>query len=182
MAEFPKSCERRLEIGGGAMRRKDRAITRFEDIVAVMSNCEVCHVGFHDDEYPYVVPMNFGMTVDDEHRITLYFHGAEAGKKHDLLKKDNRVGFVMEDTHGIKTGKHVGACECTMEFESVMGTGTIEYVDDAAKVEALHAILKQYNVSEGPNYHFHDEVVPRTVLLMLKVKEVTAKRRKVGLP
>ncbi len=164
------------------MRRKDRAITDFNEILAVMRRCDVCHVAFFDADYPYVVPMNFGMWVDGNQRIVLYFHGASSGKKHDLIRKNNKVGFVMETTHGIVTGRAVGECECTMEFESVMGTGTIEYVEAAQKIDALRAILKQYNVSEGDNYHFHDEVAPRTALLRLSVHDLSAKRRKVGQP
>lgn len=163
------------------MRRKDREITDFNEIIAVMKNCKVCHVAFYSDDYPYVVPMNFGMNVV-ENDVTLFFHGANSGKKHDLIKINNKVGFVMECTHGIVTGEEVGACECTMEFESVMGTGVIEYVEESQKVEALHTLLKQYNVSEGENYHFHNEVVPATTVFRLKVNSLSAKRRKVGRP
>lgn len=67
------------------MRRTDREITDFSQIVEIMKRCEVCHISF-SDEYPYVVPMNFGMKIDGE-EITLYFHGADVGKKHDLIKK-----------------------------------------------------------------------------------------------
>ena len=158
------------------MRRSDREITNFNEIVAAMKTCEVCHVAFFDEEYPYVVPMNFGMQVKGQ-EVVLYFHGANAGKKHDLLKKNNKVAFVMECTHGIVTGKKVGACECTMEFESIMGTGVIDYLEEYQKVEALHALLEQYDVREGANYHFHDEVVPKTSLLRLKVRDLTGKKR-----
>lgn len=163
------------------MRRKDREITGFQEIIEVMKSCEVCHVAFHGDDYPYVAPMNFGLKVEGEN-VVLYFHGAKVGKKHELLSRDNRVGFVMECTHGIATGKTIGACECTMEFESVMGTGVMEYVPESEKVEALYAMLKQYNVTEGENYHFHDELVPITTVLKLRVNSLSAKRRKVGLP
>lgn len=160
------------------MRRKDREITDFQQIIAIMKNCEVCHVAFKDEEYPYVVPMNYGMEVDGC-QVILYFHGAKEGKKHDLIKQNNKVAFVMECTHGIVTGKQVGACECTMEFESIMGTGELDYVPDDEKVNALHTLLEQYNVQEGSEYHFHDEVVPHTCVLRLKVHNLTGKIRTV---
>lgn len=161
------------------MRKKDREITSFNEIITVMKTCEVCHVAFFDDEYPYVVPMNFGMQVNGSD-VILYFHGANAGKKHDLIKKNNKVAFVMECTHGIVTGKRVGTCECTMESESIIGTGVIDYLDDIQKVEALHILLEHYNVCEGPEYHFHDEVVPKTSVLRLKVLNLTGKKRNVA--
>lgn len=67
------------------MRRTDREITDFSQMVEIMKHCGVCNVSF-SDEYPYVVPMNFGMKIDGE-EITLYFHGAGVGRKHDLVKK-----------------------------------------------------------------------------------------------
>ncbi|EPS51414.1 hypothetical protein CFSAN002367_06635 [Clostridium botulinum CFSAN002367] len=55
------------------MRRRDRAITEFHDIVKVMKACKVCHVAFHDDEYPYVAPMTFGLEVKDNEEVSIYF-------------------------------------------------------------------------------------------------------------
>jgi uncharacterized protein len=163
------------------LRRKDREITDFGEIVEVMKRCTVCHVAFRGDEYPYVVPMNFGMTVDDG-QICLYFHSAKVGKKHELIQRNNRVAFVMEDAHSIVTGPVVGACESTMEFESVMGTGTLEYVREAEKVGALNVILDHYDVKEGESFHFHNEVVPSVAVLKLAVRDLSAKKRKVGKP
>lgn len=161
------------------MRRKDREITNFEEIINVMKACKVCHVAFHDEEYPYVVPMNFGMEVNGN-EVILYFHGANTGKKHDLIRKNNKVAFVMEVTSGIVTGSHVGACECTMEFASIMGTGVIDYLEEnTEKIEALHTLMAQYNVYEGEEYHFHDEMVPKTAVLRLRVNSLSGKRRKV---
>lgn len=162
------------------MKRQDREITGFDNIINVVRACKVCHVAFSDDEYPYIVPMTFGMEVKNNSEVNLYFHGAKEGRKHDLIKKNNKVSFVMEDTHGIVTGPQVGACECTMEFECVMGTGTIEYVAEEEKVAALQTMLQQYDVKEGQNYHFHHEVVPRIHVLRLRVNSLSAKKREVA--
>ena len=75
------------------MRRTDREIKEFEEIVKVMEKCEVCRLAFHDGGYPYILPLNFGMKVEGE-KITLYFHGALEGKKYRLMAADNRVGFA----------------------------------------------------------------------------------------
>jgi hypothetical protein len=163
------------------MRRKDRQITGFENMIKVMKACQVCHVAFFDDEYPYVVPMTFGLEVKENNEVNLYFHGAKEGRKHDLIKKNNKVSFVMEDIHGIVTGPQVGACECTMEFECVMGTGMIEYVAEEEKFAALQTMLQQYDVQEGKNnYHFQHQVVPRIHVLRLRVNSLSAKKREVA--
>jgi nitroimidazol reductase NimA-like FMN-containing flavoprotein (pyridoxamine 5'-phosphate oxidase superfamily) len=169
-----------IKMWGEIMRRQDREITGFHNIMKVMRLCKVCHVAFFDEEYPYVVPMTFGMEVKDNNEVNIYFHGAKEGRKHDLIKKNNKVSFVMENTHGIVTGSRVGACECTMEFECVMGTGTIEYVPEEEKFAALQTMLKQYEVKEGSAYHFHHEVVPKIHVLRLRVNSLAAKKREVA--
>lgn len=76
------------------MRRSDREITDFSEIIRVMEQCDVCRLAMHD-EYPYILPLNFGMEVEGR-QITLYFHSAKAGKKFELLVRDDRVGFEMD--------------------------------------------------------------------------------------
>lgn len=158
------------------MRRKDREITEPARIIEVMRRCRVCHVAFFDEEYPYVVPLNFGLR-EENGRVELYFHGAVTGHKHDLLQKNRHVAFSMEVAGDIVTGPQVGACESTMEFESVCGTGVMEYVSEEEKIPALRAILEQYHVEEGDSYHFHEEIVPSLAVLKLSVLSMSGKRR-----
>ena len=77
------------------MRRSDREIKDIEGIIQVMEKCDVCRLAFYDGGYPYILPLNFGMQVHED-QITLYFHGADEGKKYELMEKDNRVGFEMD--------------------------------------------------------------------------------------
>lgn len=74
------------------MRRKDREITDFNEIIEIMKKCDSVTLGLNDDGYPYLVPLNFGLHVDGE-QVELYFHCAIQGTKLDLIKKDNRATF-----------------------------------------------------------------------------------------
>ena len=65
-----------------------------------------------------------------------------------------------------------------MEFESVMGTGVIDYLEETERIRALHILIDHYNVYEGKEYHFHDEMVPKTTVLRLRVNSLSGKRRK----
>ncbi len=154
------------------MRRTDREITDFSQIVEIMKRCEVCHISF-SNEYPYVVPMNFGMKIDGE-EITLYFHGADVGKKHDLIKKNNKVGFVMENMLSVLT--YDIACKSVAEYESVMGYGKIKYADDNEKLEALELLMNQYAKPSGEKFEFEPEAVKHTCIIKLKVENLSAKR------
>ena len=48
-----------------------------------MKKCDVCRIAMQGDEYPYVIPLNFGMAVDGQ-QVVLYFHGAQTGMKYEM--------------------------------------------------------------------------------------------------
>lgn len=48
------------------MRRKDREVKGFEDIIKIMEKCDVCRIALNNDGYPYILPLNFGLKVEGE--------------------------------------------------------------------------------------------------------------------
>lgn len=57
------------------MRRTDREIKEFNEIIEVIKKCDVCRLALHDEEYPYIVPLNFGMQLENG-KVVLYFNEA----------------------------------------------------------------------------------------------------------
>ena len=45
------------------MRRSDREVKEFEDIVAIMEKCDVCRIALNNNGYPYILPLNFGICI-----------------------------------------------------------------------------------------------------------------------
>lgn len=153
------------------MRRSDREVKEFKDIVAIMEKCDVCRIALNDNGYPYMLPLNFGMSVKEE-KIELYFHGAIEGTKYDLIAKDNRASFEMDCEHNLITNMERG--NCTMEYKSVIGQGHIEMLSDDEKYDALCILMKHYHREEFP---FNQEVMPKTKVFKLVVEKVTGKIR-----
>ncbi len=154
------------------MRRHDREVTDFHEIIQIMERCDVCRLGLNDGEgYPYILPLNFGMAVE-EGGITLYFHGAMEGKKLELIAADPRASFEMDCAHRLvlDDGQH----SCTMEYESVMGRGRIEFVPEERKLPALRILMGHYRHEDFP---FGTGILPSTAVFQLKVQQLTAKRR-----
>ena len=60
-----------------------------------MKKCEVCRIALNDEEYPYILPLSFGMDCIDG-KVTLYFHSALEGTKLNLIRRDNRASFEMD--------------------------------------------------------------------------------------
>jgi nitroimidazol reductase NimA-like FMN-containing flavoprotein (pyridoxamine 5'-phosphate oxidase superfamily) len=120
------------------MRRKDREIVDRNAINDIISRCKVCRIALCENGRPYVLPLNFGY--DGKH---LYFHSANDGKKIELIKKNNRIGFEFDILHGIITAEN--PCEWGATYESVVGTGTAEFIEShQEKAKAFECILSQY--------------------------------------
>lgn len=166
--------ERKTDGQGGAMRRKDREITDFDEMIAVMRRCDVCRLAFQDDDIPYIVPLNFGMQVQGG-EVTLFFHGAPEGKKYEMIKKHPRAAFEMDCAHRLvlDDDKH----SCTMEYESVIGSGTVTLLNEDEKYEALLCLMRQYHSEDFP---FNREMIKVTNVFCLRVEHMTAKQRKKG--
>lgn len=154
------------------MRRSDREVKEFKDIVAIMGKCDVCRIALNNNGYPYILPLNFGMSVEDG-RIELYFHGAMEGTKYHLIEMDNRASFEMDCEHKLVT--EAGRGSCTMEYQSVIGQGHIEMVYDDEKYNALCSLMKHYHQEE---FQFNKSVMPRTRVFKMVVEKVTGKIRR----
>jgi uncharacterized protein len=150
------------------MRKKDREIKDRKEIDGIIKRCRVCHLAMCDDGQPYIVPLNFGYDGG-----FLYFHAAPEGKKVDIIKKNNRVGFEFDILHDIVTAEK--ACKWGAKYESVIGSGKAEIVDDReTKKEALECIMGQYG---NGTWDFPEEIVERTLILRVRILEISGKRK-----
>ena len=132
------------------MRRKDREITDFDEMMKIIAKCDTCRLVLFDDEFPYIVPLNFGTDVE-EGQLYLYFHSAKVGTKLDLIRKNNKVTFEMDCEHNIIM--YDERMSCTMGYESVIGHGHEE------------------------DFKFNEKVAMMTEVFRVKVLDMTGKRR-----
>ena len=124
------------------MRRKEKEITIREKILEVLKSCSVINLGINDGEYPYVITYNYGF-VDAEEGLVLYFHGASEGKTPDLLRANNKVGFIIYNDYGVEIGETV--CGSTTHFESVCGYGSVEFIMDPVEIDKALRVLIQHD-------------------------------------
>lgn len=155
------------------MRRKDREITDLDEMISIIDQCDVCRLALFDQEYPYILPLNFGYMRKDT-TIELYFHGANAGKKLDLIKQNPNASFEMDCSHKLITGEI--ACDYTMEYESIIGNGIIEMLTEDEKVHALTQLMKQY--SKETEFTFSENHLKAVTVFKLVVGHMTGKKLK----
>lgn len=153
------------------MRRKDREVAFLGEKLQIMEKCDVCYVSFMGEEYPYTVPMNFGMEVDGE-KVKLYFHCAQEGKKLELMRRNPKVSFAMSCDHLFEGS----GASSTMRYASVCGNGRLAVVEVDEKLRGLKAILGHYGqqLQELPQ-----KALDTVCVLRLEVHELTGKRNAV---
>ena len=154
------------------MRKSEREIKDMQDIVSVMRKCDVCRLALNDGDFPYIIPLNFGMTYEDG-VIELIFHSALEGYKLDLIRKDNRASFEMDCGHQLQYFEDRGYC--TFAYESVIGRGRITILDDDAKAAALDELMRHYHGGEA--VYYDPAALSRTTVYKLTVEKITGKRK-----
>ncbi|MFH2065887.1 MAG: pyridoxamine 5'-phosphate oxidase family protein [Pseudomonadota bacterium] len=151
------------------MRRKDREIADRKAIDDIISRCKVCRIALCENGQPYVLPLNFGY--DGKH---LYFHSANDGKKIEMIKQNNRVGFEFDILHEIITADK--PCEWGAKFESVVGSGTAEFIESQQeKSKALRCILRQYG---GSFSEFNGLSLSSVVIIRVNIVSISGKEKK----
>lgn len=154
------------------MTRREREITDIEEIRGILDRAKIVHVGMVDGNRPYVVPMNYGYTLNDG-KLTFYLHGAMRGRKLDVIRANPNV-FVEIDTDIVPFEGEV-ACKYGLCYSSVMGEGVAEIVEDTElKKEALSIFMK---TQTGKDFEFNDKMVSVVSIIKINISEFTAKKR-----
>ncbi len=154
------------------MRRSDKEIESNEEIDELLRRGTVCRLALHDDPWPYVLPLNYGFEVTSELGRRLYFHAAGSGRKIDLMRRNPRVAFVIDLDHELVHGET--ACGFTMSYRSVMGAGTVQFLEDAEdKRHGLQRLMEQY--TNRQDWEFPSGNLEQVTVFALSIEQVSAK-------
>ena len=149
------------------MRRKDREINDIATIEGIIQKAQVCRLALSENGRPYIVPLCFGYEDNN-----LYFHSAREGKKLDILRKNNNVCFEIDIDRELVKGKK--ACDCSMKYQSVIGFGKAELIEDIeSKRRAFNIIMQNY--LEG-SFEYPDESIQKTVIIKVEIESMTGKK------
>lgn len=154
------------------MTRRELEITDINEIVKILEKARVVHMGLVDDGMPYIVPMNYGFTME-EGKLTLYLHSAVKGYKIDVIKKNPICCFELECDVEPFEGKI--ACQYGMAYSSVMGRGEIHIINEPEEKQRLMSLFM--NSQTGRDFSFTEKQVSAVCVLRVDVSEYTAKRR-----
>ena len=122
------------------MRRKDREITESNDILKIVDEAKILHLGLFDGDYPYVVPLHYGYEYKDE-QLIFYIHSAKEGHKIDLLKENPHVCLELNCDVDMISGGDI-PCTYGSEYSSVIARGNAELLEEPSeKIRGLKALM-----------------------------------------
>ena len=149
------------------MRRTEREIKDHNLLEQLLKNANTCRLAIHDAPYPYIVALNYGYENN-----SLYIHCAKEGKKIDLLKQNNKVGFQIEI--GSEIVKHDESCQWTTKYRSLVGSATVEIIDEhSEKVKGLDIIMKHSGKHDNS---YNSKAVEKVLILKVSIQEITGKQ------
>lgn len=154
------------------MTRRERQITDINEITKILDKSKVLHLGMVDGDEPYVVPMNYGYTLENG-KLTIYLHGAKRGRKIDVIRANPKVFVEMECD--IEPFEGEIACKYGITYASVMGKGIAVLVDDIEEKKAALSLLMK--TQTGKDFAFEDKMTTFVSIIRIDVEEFTAKHR-----
>ncbi len=164
------------------MRRSDFLHTDTKFFQQVALQCPVGHlVLITHDGYPRSIALNF-VALDQ----AVYFHGALAGEKFELINSGGPVGFTMAWELSYIPSNWTGpdyACPATQLFKSVEIKGRCVVVSDLEeKALALQALMQKHQ-PEGhhrpilPDEKIYQKALQHTGVFRVDVESWTGKAR-----
>ena len=154
------------------MTKREFQITDPEQIVRILDAAKVLHLGLAVNNEPYVVPMNYGYTME-EGKLTLYLHSAVRGKKLVMIRENPNVFFELDSDRVPFEGEI--ACQYGLSYFSVMGRGKATIVEDVEeKMQAMSALMKTQTQKD---FTFNPRLVSIVAVIRIDVSEYTAKHR-----
>ena len=154
------------------MTKRERQVTDPAEIRHILDTGKVLHLGLSVNDEPYVVPMNYGYTLE-EGKLVIYLHSAVRGKKLDMVQANPKVFFSIDCDRMPFEGRV--PCQYGMVYSSIMGRGTATLVEDPeAKMEAMSIFMKSQT---GKDFTFNERLVSIVTVIRIDVAEYTAKHR-----
>ena len=154
------------------MTKRERQVTDPEQILEILDKGKVLHLGLCVDNEPYVVPMNYGYTMENG-KLAVYLHSAVRGKKLDMIGANPKVFFAIDCDRQPFDG--VKPCQYGMVYSSLMGKGIARIVEDVEEKKQAMSILMK--TQTGKDFTFDDKLVSIVTVIRIDVQEYTAKHR-----
>ena len=154
------------------MPKREYKSTDEAQIRDILDSAKVLRLGIAVDNEPYIIPLNYGYTLENG-ELKLYLHSAVQGNKLDLLRKNPNVCFEL-DCDLIPFEGRV-ACQYGLSYSAVSGRGRAVLIEDVEeKMEGMSILMK---TQTGRDFEFNERLVSIVAVIRVDVTEYTVKHR-----
>jgi len=139
-----------------------------EEIDKIIRACKTCYLAMSDNDFPYVLPMNFALDGD-----SVILHSAQSGRMWETLKRNQNVcinWIIGEELawQDVKVG-----CSYRVKSKSVLVEGKVEFVDDFdEKTRCMNLLMGQYSDRE---FKFSKPAIENVVIIKVAIEKISAK-------
>lgn len=160
------------------MRRHDREITDNAEIIMIAERSEILHLGLFDGEYPYVLPLHYGFEVPEGERLPVfYMHGANEGRKLDIIRDFNKVCIEIECDLNLVSGGNV-PCAYGATYRSLIGFGKAEIVENID--EKIHGLELLMQHQTGRPFEINEKMASTVSVIKVTLDKLSGKSRKLS--
>ena len=134
---------------------------------------QILRIAFYDHGDIYILPVNYGYLCEND-KYSFYFHGAKAGRKYERSKSEPKVGFEIDGKYKLLESET--ACDFSAAFQSVIGTGTLNLVDEKEEKKlGLNTIMKQ--TTKQTNWNYQNGMLEAVAVFRLDVDKMSCKAK-----
>jgi nitroimidazol reductase NimA-like FMN-containing flavoprotein (pyridoxamine 5'-phosphate oxidase superfamily) len=156
------------------MRRKDKEITSVDKKIEIIEKNKICRVALSRNNFPYIVPLNYGYSFEDN-KLTLYFHSAIEGKKMNIIKENNNACFEIDCDCRLIEGET--PCSHGYEFKSIIGFGKIIIMETPEEKTNGLNILMRHQTGKETQYNFTGDALGKVIVYKMEVEGFTGKQK-----
>ncbi|PKG22445.1 pyridoxamine 5'-phosphate oxidase family protein [Niallia nealsonii] len=161
------------------IRMEKREVKERESICEFLKQSKIGYLGLSDESAPYVVPLNFVWQND-----SIYFHGANEGRKVRILAKNNQACFTVCEDFGT-IASPIPANTDTAYF-SVIVFGLVEQVTNKEeRLAAMQTMLDKYvpgyfnnPLASAHLEKYQSSLGSKTAVFKLAAQKITGKENK----
>ena len=154
------------------MRHAERKIKDKETIEALLKYKDVGRIAtINRQGFPVIKPVNF-VYLDGK----IYIHSSKKGEKSDDIRRGSPVCFELDEPIAFVAAKGP-ACAANYFFRSVIIKGTAAQLTDRDKKrKVLERLMEKYQ-PEGGYGAIPEEVLKKTAVIEISIREITGKER-----
>lgn len=150
------------------MRRQEKQLLE-EKTQEILSEGEYGTLSTIDEDgYPYGVPMNY-IYMNNK----IYFHCANAGKKLENIRYNNKVSFTVVGDYQLKPAAF------TSSYKSVIAIGQAKFVEGEDKKEVLQEFILKFSPGfKEKGFKYIDKAIEKTTIIEIVIEDLKGKMNK----